>query len=64
MSPHETGGPMTMALPFRQKAMVKTKIHIYIFCAISGAYSLVTDDQMIYSILYVEMFKRPQNSIK
>ena len=23
MSPHETGGPMTMALPCRQKAMVK-----------------------------------------
>ena len=22
-SPHETGGPITMALPFRQKAMVK-----------------------------------------
>ena len=24
MSPNETVGPMTMALPFRQKAMVKT----------------------------------------
>ena len=53
-----------MALSFRLKAMVKTKIHIYIFYAMSGVYSLVTDDQMINSILYVGIFKRPHNSIK
>ena len=26
--PHETGGPMTMALPFRQKVMVKRDVDI------------------------------------